>query len=101
MPIKKVRLSQATHRIAIQELRDAGVDCEFSDELQTSTSCDLDIVLGSPAENILCELSSGITAYAPLVKLIALRGNVWVEDGRIASAWDSESIVLCGNERGL
>jgi hypothetical protein len=90
MPIKKARLSrieQAMHRTAIQELRDAGVD--------------LDIEVGSPAENILCELPSGITAYAPLVKLIALRSNVRVEDCRIVSPWDLESIALCGSEGGL
>jgi len=42
-----------------------------------------------------------VTAYAIFVKLIALRSNIRVENYRIVSAWDSESIVLCGNERGL
>jgi len=103
MPIKKARLSlleQARHRIGIQELRDAGVDCELSDELQTNTSPDLDILVAPPAGNILCELSSGITAYAILVKLIAVRSNIRVEDCRIVSPWDCESIALWVNERG-
>jgi hypothetical protein len=36
MPIKKARLSrqeQARHLVGIQELRDAGVDCEFPNRI--------------------------------------------------------------------
>jgi hypothetical protein len=70
-------------------------------ELQEKTFHDLDIFVAPPAGNILCELPSGVTAYAIWVKLIALRSNVRVENCRIVSAWDLESIVLCGNERGV
>jgi hypothetical protein len=91
---------QARHLVLVQELRAAGLDCEFPNELREN-SRDLDISVAPFEGNILCELSSGVTAYAIWVRLIALRGNVRLENCTIVSDWDLESIVLCQNQRGL
>src|ERR1035437_9808587 len=96
MPIKKTQLSreeQAKHLLRVQELQAAGLDCEFPNELQENFH-DLDIFVAAPAGNILCELSSGATAYAIWAQLTALRSNLRLENCAIMSDWDSESIVL-------
>jgi hypothetical protein len=104
MPIKKARLSrkeQARHLVRVQELQAMGLDCEIPNELQDKNFHDLDIFVAPFEGNILCELSLGVTAYAIWVKLIALRSNVRLENCRIVSLWESESIVLCQSQRGL
>jgi hypothetical protein len=103
MPINKTRLSreeEARYLARAQELRSAQVKCEVPDEWQQNFH-DLDIFVAAPAGNILCELSSGVTAYAIWAQLIALRSNLRLENCAIMSDWDSESIVLCQSERGL
>jgi hypothetical protein len=103
MPIKKARLSraeQARHLARVQELRGAGVDCELPDELQEKAVHDLDIFVAPSHGNILCEISPGFTAYAIWVRLIALRSNVRLENCKIVSDWDLESIVLCQSQKG-
>ena len=103
MPIKRTRLSreeQARHLERVQELQAAGLDCEFPNELREN-SRDLDILVAPFEGNILCELPLGAAAYAIWTRLTALRSNLRVEDCRIVSDWDLESIVLCQNQRGL
>lgn len=103
MPVKKTHLSraeQARYLARAQELQAAQVDCEVPDVWQEN-SHDLDIFVAPPALNILCELPSGVTAYAPWVHLIALRSDLRLENCRIVSDWDSESIVLCQDQEGL
>jgi hypothetical protein len=102
MPIKKARLSreeQARHLVRVQELRAAGLDCELPNELQENLNA-LYIAVAPPARNILCALSSGVTAYAIWVQLIALRTNLRLENCTIVSDWDLESIALCPSQRG-
>ena len=104
MPIKKARLSreeQARHLVRVEELRAAGLDCELPNELQENNFHDLDIFVAPFEGNILCEVSLGVTAYAIWVELIALRSNLRLENCRIVSLWESESIVLCQSQRGL
>lgn len=104
MPIKKARLSgeeQAKHLARVEELRAAGLDCELPNELQEKIFHDLDIFVAPRGENILCELRSGVTAYAILVRLIALVSNLRLENCGIVSDWDAESIMLCRSQRGL
>ena len=103
MPIKRTRPSleeQARYLERVQELQAAGFDCEFPNELREN-SRDLDIFVAPFEGNILCELPSGVAAYAIRTRLIALRSNLRVEDRRIVSDWDLESIVLCQRQRGL
>ncbi len=103
MPVKKTHLSraeQARYLAWAKELQAAQVDCEVPDVWQEN-SHDLDIFMAAPAGNILCELPSGVTAYAIWVHLIALRSNLRLENCRIVSDWDSESIVLCQDHKGL
>ncbi len=54
-----------------------------------------------PPGNILCELPSGVTAYAIWAHLTALHSNLRLENCRIVSEWDPESIALCQNQKGL
>jgi len=103
MPIKKTRLSRAEHARyleRIKELKAAQVDCEVPDDWQENPH-DLEIFTAPPGENILCELPSGVTAYAIGVRLVAQRSNLRLEDCTIVSPWDSQSISLCLSERGL
>jgi hypothetical protein len=103
MPIKKARLTreeQFRHLERIRELRAAGVDCELPNELQSDSHA-LDISIDPWEGNILCELSSGVTAYAIGVHLTALRSDVRVRSCTIESSWDSHSVVLCTNQLGL
>jgi hypothetical protein len=103
MPIKKTQLSrerQAMYLVWAQELQAAGLDCEVPNDLQENYH-DLDIFVAAPAENILCELPSGATAYAIWAHLIALSSNLRLENCKIVSEWDLESTVLCQNQKGL
>ena len=103
MPIKKTRLSRAERARYLErakELKAAQVDCKIPDDWQENSQ-DLDIFAAAPGGNILCELQSGVTAYAIWVHLTALRSNLRLEDCTIASPWDSQSISLCLIERGL
>jgi hypothetical protein len=103
MPIKKIRLSRAEkarYLARAGELKAAQVDCEVPDDWQ-ETSQDLDIFTAAPGGNILCEIPSGVTAYAIWVHLTALRSNVRLEECRIESDWDLASIVLCQDHKGL
>jgi hypothetical protein len=103
MPVKRTRLvraQQATYLSRAKELQAAGLDCEIPDEWQENSSS-LDIIVAPPEYNMLCELPTGVTAYAILMRLVALRSNLILENFGIASEWDSESITLCGNARGL
>jgi hypothetical protein len=103
MPIKKARLSreeQAGHLVRVQELQSAGLDCEFPNDWRENFH-DLDIFVAAPAGNILCELPSGVTAYAIWAHLTALHSNLRLENCRIVSEWDPESIALCQNQKGL
>jgi hypothetical protein len=103
MPVKRTRLVRALQTMYLsraKELQAAGLDCEIPDEWQEN-SRSLDIIVAPPGYNILCELPTGVTAYAILMRLVALRSNLILENFGIASEWDSESITLCGNARGL
>jgi hypothetical protein len=103
MPVKRTQLNReqkAKYLARVQDLRAAGLDCEVPDELQQS-SRRLDIFAARSGGNILSELPGGLTAYAIWVHLLALVSNLILESVRIESAWDPESIALCGNQRGL
>jgi hypothetical protein len=103
MPGKKTRLvwaQQAMYLAQAKELQAAGLDFEIPDEWQENSS-NLDIIVFPPEYNILCELPNRVTRYAILMRVVALRSNLILEDFEIASEWDSESIALCGNARGL
>jgi hypothetical protein len=103
MPVKRTQLSRQQRAIYLaraQDLRAAGLECQIPDELQEH-SRSIDIFAASPEGNMLCELPSGVTAYAIWVHLVALVGNLILDSVRIVSEWDSESIVLWRNQRGL
>jgi hypothetical protein len=103
MPVKRTRLTrqqQATYLACAQELQAAKIDCGIPEEWQENSSS-LDIFVAPGEGNILCELSTGVTACAIYVELVSLRSNVVLENFAIASEWDSELIVLCGNQTGL
>jgi hypothetical protein len=86
-----------TYLALAEELQTAQVKCIIPDDLRQN-SHDLDIVVGGPADNILCEFSTGLTAYAIWVKLVALRPHLSLEDCRIEpiGTW----IRLCCAEAG-
>src|ERR1700674_5752764 len=103
MPVKRTRLTrqqQATYLARAQELQAASLDCGIPDEWQEN-SRSLDILVAPREGNLLSELSSGVTACAIYVELVSLRSNLILENSRIASEWDSELIVLCGDQKGL
>jgi hypothetical protein len=103
MPIKKTRLNRkerASFLLRAQELEAAGIMCEIPNEMREN-SHDLDIFVAEPPGNILCELPSGVTAYAIWVRLTALRNNLMLDDCQIVSEWDTESITLCPDQKGL
>jgi len=103
MPKKRLRLNrqeQKRYLACAKELQAAGLDLEIPDEWQEN-SRSLDIFVASAEGNILCELSTGITACAIHVELVSLRGNLILKNSTIASEWDSELILLCGDKRGL
>jgi hypothetical protein len=103
MPVKRTQLLRAQKAMYLErarELQAAGLDCEVPDEWQEN-SRSLDIFVGLPQDNILYELSTGVTACAIWVELVALISNLILEENfRIASVWDSEFIACC-NTRGL
>jgi hypothetical protein len=103
MPVKKTQLSRAQRDRYLeqaQELRAAGLECEIPSEWEEN-SRSLDIVVAPPEGNILCELSSGITACAIGVRIVALTSNLILEDFTIASKWDPELVAVCSNPKGL
>jgi hypothetical protein len=103
MPVKRTRLTrqqQATYLARAQELQAARLACGIPDEWQEN-SRSLDILVAPREGNFLCELSSGVTACAIYVDLVSLRSNLILQNSRIASEWDSELIVLCGDQRGM
>src|ERR1700674_68753 len=103
MPVKRTRLvpaQQARYLARAQELQAALLDCEIPGQWQEN-SRSLDIVVAPPPGNILIELPTGVTACAIWVQLVALSSNLSLENFRIVSEWDSEFIVLCGNQTGL
>ena len=103
MPIKKTRLTReerASFLLRAQELQAAGLECQIPNEMQENFH-DLDIFVAPREGNILCELPSGVTAYAIWVRLTALRNNLRLENCRIMSDWDPESIALCQNQKGV
>jgi hypothetical protein len=109
MPIKKTRLTReerAGFLLRARELQAAGLECEIPNACEIPNETqenfqDLDIFVAGSEGNILCELPSGVTAYAIWVRLTALRSNLRLEDCRIVSEWDPESITLCHNEKGV
>lgn len=103
MPTKKSRLSRAErakYLARAEDLQAGQVNCEIPDDWREN-SHDLAIVVGEPEGNFLCELSSGVTAYAIWVRLVAMRSRLRLENCAIVSDWDSDSIVLSQCERGL
>jgi len=97
MPVKRTRLVRAQQDVYLaraQELQAAGLNCEIPDEWQEN-SRSLDIFVAPREGNILCEISTGVTAYAIWMQLVALRSNLILQNFRMASEWDSESIALC------
>jgi hypothetical protein len=103
MPVRRTQLNReqkARYLAGVQDLRAAGLECEVPNELQQS-SRSFDIFAAPPSENILCELPSGVTAYAIWVRLLARVSNLILESVTIESAWDPESITLWRNQRGL
>jgi len=83
-----------------RELQSGDLDVEIPEEwLEHSRSPE--IIVATTSENMLCELSSGVTACAVLVSLVALRGNLILKDFGIASDWDSNLMALSANSRGF
>lgn len=105
MPIKRVQLNrqqEAKYRALVRDLQTAQLICAVPGEREDEEKLhELDIFVAPPEGNILCELSSGVTAYAIWVQLVALGSNLRLENCEIVSDWDSESIVLWHSERGL
>src|SRR6266436_936104 len=104
MPVKRTQLPRAQKAMYLErarELQAAGLDCEVPDEwLENSRS--LDIFVSLPQDNTLCELSTGVTACAIWVELVALTSNLILEENfSIASEWDSDFMACCCNSRGL
>jgi len=96
----RTRQQQATYLALGQELQAARLDFGIPDEWHEN-SRSLDIFVAPREGNLLCELSSGVTACAIYVELVSLSSNLILENSQIASEWDSELIVLCGDQRGM
>ena len=94
------RAEEARYLARAQELQVAGVDCEIPDVWLRKSHC-FDVFVAPREGNILCELSTGLTAYAIWVRLVALRSGSILEDVKIVPEWDSESILLSSECNGL
>ncbi len=105
MPVKRAQLNRqqkAKYMALVQDLQAVQLICAIPGEREDEEKVhELDIFAAPPEGNILCELSSGVTAYAIWVRLIALGSNLMLENCEIVSDWDSESIVLWQSQRGL
>lgn len=104
MPVKRTQLSRlqrARYLEDAQELQAAGLGCEIPRELEED-SRSLDIWVASWEGNILCELSSGITACAIWVKMVALGSlHLILEDFSIRIGGDSELTAVPTDGTGL
>ena len=103
MPVKRPQLTrqeQTRYLECAKELQAAGLEIKIPDDWQENSRT-LDIFVAPLEGNLLCELSTGVTACAIHVELISLRSNLILKDPRIASDWDSELILLCGDRKGL
>jgi len=96
MPIQKRHLNvaeQAKYRVAIQELRSAGLDVDIPEEF-FSESCLLDVtVAGSPATFVFDLPSDGV-GYAIFLRLVARKYPLIVSHCKIATSWDNQIVLL-------
>jgi hypothetical protein len=103
MPIRRFSLSRAErgrYRSDAQQLCTLGLDVEIPEELQEDSRA-LDIHIAPPYVNIIRQPPIGVVAYAILVRLVALRAGVILEDFQLASGWDPDLLPLSADGKSL
>jgi hypothetical protein len=103
MPIRRRSLSRAErgrYRSDAERLCAFGLDVEIPEELREDSRA-LELHIAPPYINIIRQLPSGLVTYAILVRLVALRPNVILEESQLASGWDQDLFQISANKKAL
>jgi hypothetical protein len=103
MPIQKRHLNvaeQAKYRVAIEELRSAGLDVDIPEEC-FSESCLLDVTVAASPATFVFDLPTGGVGYAIFLRLVARKCPLILSHCKIATSWDNQIVLMNFDQESL
>jgi hypothetical protein len=94
MPIRRralTKIERAEYLVRAEQLRASGLEIEPS-EKSGQQDPSLDVIVGPPTANTVCELRSGGIVYVPFVRLVA-RSRLTLTDCDISTSYDDQIVL--------